>query len=67
MSKLNATSELKANLDPGDNRPQSVGRAGTPLTMGPTTTTFFTEALDDGNQNEKEDAVGMAQYTSAVE
>jgi hypothetical protein len=64
VSDLNTTAEL--NHDADDNRPRSVGRAGTPLTMGPTTTRF-TGAPDGGNQDEKEDVVGTAQYTAVVE
>eukprot|EP01043_Picozoa_sp_COSAG02_P030174 COSAG02_NODE_1915_length_10394_cov_5.038757_3_plen_104_part_00 len=66
LGDLNTTAELNVNLDPSGSRPQSVGRAGTPLSMGPTTTRFAS-APDGGRNHMKEDAVGMAQYTAAVE
>ena len=49
-----------------DSRPESVGRVGTPLTMGPTTTRF-TGAPNGRAPSLKEDAVGMAQYAAAVQ
>ncbi len=66
VGDLNKTAELDINLDPGGNRPQSVGRAGTPLSMGPITTRVAS-ASDGAVHHVKEDAVGMAQYTAAVE
>lgn len=49
-----------------NSRPESVGRAGTPLTMGPTTTRFAA-APDGPAPGLKEDVVGAAQYAAAVE
>lgn len=83
VSDLNATAELHIDLNVGDNRlesntvlhdgdggassrRQSVGRAGTPLMMGPTTTRFNVPSDGQGG-GLKEDAVGTAQYTAAVE
>ena len=65
VSDLNTTAELNVDANTVDSRPQSVGRAGTPLTMGPTTTHLTTQ----GGQSQpvKEDVVGMAQYAAAVE